>query len=254
MPLAIYTSAAWTANGGLSPASQALVTVRSESTGGLASLFEDRDGNSGLDNPFNADSQGRFEFYVTGGAYRVEVESDGFTQELRHQAVGTAAEFDAGALSDHESPEDKELLARLDHLESALGVDTEGPAGADVLAAVGRGAIVESDTNANGNYVRWENGEQKTRQRVTVEVESTAINDQSYSFPADFTQDPVRSITPADIRGSAIGTGNTQAVGLYGESSPSASGGRARLYSQGSEELVTGESVEFDVVAWGFWK
>ena len=187
MPLAIYTSAAWTANGGLSPASQALVTVRSESTGGLASLFEDRDGNSGLDNPFNADSQGRFEFYVTGGAYRIEVESDGFTQELRHQAVGTAAEFDAGALSDHQSPEDKELLTRLDHLESALGIDTEGPAGADVLAAVGRGAIVESDTNANGSYVRFESGLQICL-ADNLDVDTGSQSTQTLGeWPADFS-------------------------------------------------------------------
>ena len=183
MPLAIYTSAAWTANGGLSPASQALVTVRSESTGGLAALFEDRDGNSGLDNPFNADSQGRFEFYVTGGAYRVEVESDGFTQELRHQAVGTAAEFDAGALSDHESPEDKQLLARLDHLESALGIDTEGPAGDDVLAAVGLGAVVDVIENSDGDAYRMENSIQVSI--TSLELDFSSIDSANrYSDPS----------------------------------------------------------------------
>ena len=35
MPLAIYTSAAWTANGGIEPAAGAKVEVRSEATGAL---------------------------------------------------------------------------------------------------------------------------------------------------------------------------------------------------------------------------
>ena len=122
-------------------------------------------------------------------------------------------------------------------------------------AEIGRGAIVESGSNSNGHYVRWENGEQKTRQRVLVAVErETGGNDQSYSFPADFSQDPVRSITPTDIRGGTIAPDNTRRIGLYGESLPSPSGGRVRLHPQQDQILTTEESVEFDVIAWGFWK
>ena len=272
MPLAIYTSAAWTANGGLSPASQALVTVRSESTGGLASLFEDRDGNSGLDNPFNADSQGRFEFYVTGGAYRVEVESDGFTQELRHQAVGTSAERDVGTgadevpdnaalpcsvsvggLSDHKAPEGKELLARLDRLESALGIDTEGPAGADVLAAVGRGAIVESDTNANGSYVRWENGEQVCWAifEFSETEDGSDTGPQSQALPADFVNNS--SIHQYSLATDGSSGVEGASVGGYG------SGGEIQFNSRFRFRAFVPNISSDDLygvfaTAWGFWK
>ena len=100
MPLAIYTSAAWKENGGIEPAAGATVEVRSESTDELAALFEDRDGEVSLDNPFSADGQGRFTFFVAGGAYRVKVTDGEDEHTLRYQAVGTAAERDIGTGDD----------------------------------------------------------------------------------------------------------------------------------------------------------
>ena len=140
------------------------------------SLFSDPDGNSSLTNPFNADTNGFARFYVSGGRYDIAVNGTVLWEDV---ALGTAQGRDTGTgsdevptnedlpnsssvgtESDHEDPEDKSRLARLDHIESALGIDTTGPAGENVLAAVGRGAIVESGSNSNGHYVRWENGEQ----------------------------------------------------------------------------------------------
>ena len=112
MPLAIYTSAAWTANGGIEPAAGATVEVRSESTGGLASLFEDRDGSSGLDNPFTADAQGRFAFFVAGGAYRVKAtDEEGNSHTMEYQAVGTAQSRDVGTGAD-EVPDNAAINSR----------------------------------------------------------------------------------------------------------------------------------------------
>ena len=109
MPLAIYTSAAWTANGGIEPAAGATVEVRSEATGSLASLSEDRDGEVGKDNPFTADAQGRFAFFVAGGAYRVKVTDGENEHTLRWQAVGTAGERDIGTKSG-EVPTNADIL------------------------------------------------------------------------------------------------------------------------------------------------
>ena len=99
MPLAIYTSAAWTANGGIEPAGGASVEVRDENTGNLVSLFSDRAGATGLDNPFTADAPGRCAFFVAGGSDRVKVTSGANEHTLNWQAVGTAQEFDASALA-----------------------------------------------------------------------------------------------------------------------------------------------------------
>ena len=52
------------------------------------------------------------------------------------------------------------MLLDISALESALGVDPEGPAGDDVLAAVGRGAIVDVIENSDGTAVRWESNVQ----------------------------------------------------------------------------------------------
>jgi len=95
MSLAIYTSAAWLANGGLQVADNATIEVRRESDGALASIFSDREGSVPITNPSAfGDAFGRFEFFVSGGAYRVRVSQDGQEYTLRYQAIGRAQEFD----------------------------------------------------------------------------------------------------------------------------------------------------------------
>ena len=98
MPLAIYTSAAWTANGGITVAAGATVEVRTYGSGQpLASIFSDREGNTEKDNPFTADAEGRFSFFVAGGSYRVKVTDGAAEHVLEYQAVGTAGERDTGS-------------------------------------------------------------------------------------------------------------------------------------------------------------
>ena len=98
MSLAIYTSAAWTANGGLQVADNATIEVRRESDGALASIFSDREGEEPITNPSAfGDASGRFEFFAAGGAYRVKVTQDGKEYTLRYQAIGTAAAEDVSA-------------------------------------------------------------------------------------------------------------------------------------------------------------
>lgn len=64
-------------NGDVIP--NAIVTVRSETSGALASLFDDRDGTNSIGNPINADSNGYVFFYVEPGRYRITA-SDGVAE------------------------------------------------------------------------------------------------------------------------------------------------------------------------------
>jgi len=75
----------------------ASIEVRLESTGNLVSLFEDVDGNTGLTNPFNADSEGFFRFYVDDGIYKITATSGSNTRTFRNvQLQG----FDQGLKTD----------------------------------------------------------------------------------------------------------------------------------------------------------
>lgn len=91
-------AAAWQAtivdqNGNVRP--NALVEVKLESSGALASLFSDRDASVAIANPFSADDEGFARFYTSGGAYRVRAYNDSFERIWRHVSLGTFSEQDA---------------------------------------------------------------------------------------------------------------------------------------------------------------
>jgi hypothetical protein len=71
------------------------VTVTDESTGALATLFTERTG-TGKSNPFVSDAAtGIIEFYVQGGAYRIDVvKGTDYSETFRYEANGTLAEHD----------------------------------------------------------------------------------------------------------------------------------------------------------------
>jgi hypothetical protein len=98
MPYAIYTSAAFTNGSGLAVAAGAEVEVREELTGDLATIYEDRDGSEQLTNPFNADSNGRFQFFAEGvvAGYRVKVTKGNQEYTLRYQPIGLLQYSDTG--------------------------------------------------------------------------------------------------------------------------------------------------------------
>ena len=232
MPLAIYTSAAWTANGGIEPAAGATVEVRSEATGSLASLSEDRDGEVGLDNPFAADAQGRFAFFVAGGAYRVKVTDGENEHTLRWQAVGTAGERDVGT-----APSE---------------VPTNAEFGGPTPTQVGRGAIVESGSNSNGHYIRWENGEQ-----VCFMGGDPSGRPATSSFNGTFVSGIVTLVPPASFD-------TAQKITLSAVVSADENTGEVvgRCYTRDEEiafrmhraESGDVEVSQVDVTAWGFWK
>lgn len=98
--LATYSSATFITSGGLAVGANASIEVRAEDSGSLAALFSDEAGTVPLANPFNADSQGFFVFYVAGRdrGYQVKSTKDAEVRTLRNQAIGTAAQLDASTV------------------------------------------------------------------------------------------------------------------------------------------------------------
>ena len=98
MALANFTSAAFLNSSGLAAiAGLSSVEVRRESDNALAAIYADVNAATPLGNPFLSDSEGWFELYAAGRArgYKITVTNGGYSNILRHVAIGTAAEFDA---------------------------------------------------------------------------------------------------------------------------------------------------------------
>lgn len=74
----------------------AQITVRDEETGSLASLWQDRDQTTGLTNPFNADADGFFRFYVAPGRYQIDAVKDADSRTWRDVELPL---FDQGFLN-----------------------------------------------------------------------------------------------------------------------------------------------------------
>jgi len=92
MALAVWQSTIVNRSGDVQPNAQ--VEVRLESSGALAAIYADRDGNIPLDNPFNADENGFARFYAAGGAYKITASLGSFSQTYRHVAIGLLGEQD----------------------------------------------------------------------------------------------------------------------------------------------------------------
>lgn len=71
------------------------IEVRREIPGTpLAVLYEDRDGASGISNPFVAEDNGLAAFHVMGGPYSIRAYKDGFDITWNFVGIGTAGERD----------------------------------------------------------------------------------------------------------------------------------------------------------------
>ena len=97
MALSIYNGVAFIPVGSnVLIAPLASVEVRRESDNALAALYSNEAGTAALANPFTADASARVSFCAAGraGGYKVKVSKDGNEVELRHVAIGRAAQFD----------------------------------------------------------------------------------------------------------------------------------------------------------------
>lgn len=103
MVMAVFNGRALTkeADGTLKVVPNAHIEVRSEIAGlPLAALKSNRAGTSGKANPFDADADGKFSFYVVGGSYQIRAYTGSSgapdTEDfIYHVAVGLNAESDS---------------------------------------------------------------------------------------------------------------------------------------------------------------
>ena len=118
--------------------------------------------------------------------------------------------------------------------------------GGPTVAQVGKGAIVESGTNSNGSYVRWENGEQLATRRITdMDFNASLWGDNAYSFAVSFLFIPSISASSGDtsstvekyaLGGAAIRSGST----IF------------RILANPDDRTTSTGDVYIN--AWGFWK
>lgn len=103
MVMAVFNGRAMTkqSDGTLKVVPNAHIEVRSEIPGlPLAALKSNRAGTSGLANPFDADADGKFSFYVVGGSYQIRAYTGSSASPdtedfIYHVAVGLNAESDS---------------------------------------------------------------------------------------------------------------------------------------------------------------
>ena len=111
------------------------VTIRRESDNGLAALFTNAAGSTSKSNPFNTDASGFGDFYVTDGRYRVQATDI----DLRNEDLVSQPSPNFGS-----------------------------------MPQVGGDPIVESGSNADGEWTRWADGTQavygKVRKSINIDV------------------------------------------------------------------------------------
>jgi hypothetical protein len=133
------------------------VTVRRESDNGLAALFADAGSVTAKSNPFNTDANGYGSFYVTDGRYRIQ-----------------ATDIDWRDTDIFISPTFYAQLAG-------------GPlANFTAIPQVGGDPIVESGSNADGEWTRWSDGTQICK-TITSLSHTSGSGRYEMTYPVNFS-------------------------------------------------------------------
>ena len=220
MALPVWQATVTDDTGDVLPGAQIDVVI--ESTGTDATLFSNRAGTTSLSNPFFADSEGFAQFYTDAGAYRITATASGggTTRTWRYVSlfdfdanVGTAAgevplNSDLGSASLVDAIGSGDLYGR----DSILGTVSE-------TAGVPTGAVIESGSNSDGEYIKYANGTQIcTHYALASGDVNNAIGNVyntgslEWTFPAEFVSPPAVSVTEATLVGNCwggLGTGST---------------------------------------------
>ena len=120
----------------------------------------------------------------------------------------------------------------------------------EAVSFIGRGAIVESDSNSNGHYVRWENGEQVCwRHLGTLSVNQPADSNyiETFDLPAPFA-DTNFATSMAGFPASAGGNLQKMVVSITARS------GQNKWRVLGRTIDSVAEIRRAALFAWGFWK
>ncbi len=114
------------------------------------------------------------------------------------------------------------------------------------------GAVIESGSNADGNYVRFADGTQLCRFDLPVSYVDGARIGATWTFPAVFADSPVVS---ALVDSSSLSvTPGADSLGAIMTSPLGATGASLRLYrAAGRANFVSGDSATLQVTATGRW-
>lgn len=234
MALAAFHSAAFSTQSGVAVAANADIEVRLESTGNLATIYEDRDGNTAITQPgFQADSSGRFEFFAAGGAYRITVDDGVNSYTLNYVAIGTAAENDAGATG-------VASMAATTALEGRQAIDAVGLSG---VTSRSSNTILDAD-DSGGAFVATASFTQTFDDVATLgdkwHVHYRVNSGVTITFDPDTTEQIDGAATKAVV-GPASGyiVCNGSALFTYGFDGPAASdtvAGRIEIATQAEQE------------------
>ncbi len=157
-----------------------------------STLYADREGNVPLTNPFTAEDNGFFEFYVEGGRHRVEMDAEGAKFVLHNVLVGTAQGLDVEDLVD---PGDLHPVATSgDHSDlNDIGVNTHTQIDSHIAstsnphdvtkAQVGLGDVPNIDTTDAVNKAHDQNTDTALAEGTGNEV--TASDARSHIDNAD---------------------------------------------------------------------
>ena len=209
MALAHFQRTFTDASGNIKPGLS--VTVRRESDNGLAALFADAGSVTPKSNPFNTDANGYGSFYAVNERYRIQATDIDWRDEDLISQPDLAASL--AAISTNTS----DILERAELSGGPLANFTAMP-------QVGGDPIVESGSNADGEWTRWSDGTQTAwftydaaftadagNERSSGVYSSASANSDDYewSYPASFLAKPSTSAQCNSILNSA----NTYSVG-----------------------------------------
>ena len=112
---------------------------------------------------------------------------------------------------------------------------------------------IESGTNANGEFTRWEDGRQSCEiEHSEAMVVATEI-DLTYTFPKAFTATPKFSHTISDNTGGTLGAANGDIVSTIGESLGTTTSGRVRMLSVSGFTFAATGDMNISTILTGAW-
>jgi len=182
-------------------------------------------------NPFNTDANGYGSFYVVDGRYRIQ-----------------ATDIDWRDTDIFISPTFYAQLAG-------------GPlANFTAMPQVGGDPVVESGSNADGEWTRWADGTQICTWEFTMSITGVIVNDTDWTFPAAFNASNTRpsvNWSPQKSNTYFIGGANSEIRNktVAGHLENSNTDVRLRLYTIDGLTITTGGTIERNLVtAMGRWK
>ena len=189
MALAHFQRTFTDASGNIKPGLS--VTVRRESDNGLAALFSDAGSVTPKSNPFNTDANGYGDFYAVNERYRIQATDIDWRDEDLISQPDLAASLAAISTNTSDiSTNTSDILERAELSGGPLANFTTMP-------QVGGDPIVESGSNADGEWTRWADGTQICRFSDTVTDQSISGSYgplyqgvRTWTFPVTFVGRP----------------------------------------------------------------